>query len=187
MINIIGFLGKAGAGKDETAGMLVDLVNPTRPAALDAFANPLYAGLAAMLDVPEENLRSRALKEEELPYLGRSPRYMLQHLGTAWGRELVNNNIWPILLEARHDEFLVNTAGQGLTIVTDCRFDNELALIKGMGGLLVHVDRDVPAVNTHISETSADYGMADITINNHGTLEDLRAEVQSKLGALINA
>lgn len=76
-------------------------------------------------------------------------------------------------------------------IITDVRFPNEVEAIKKRGGIVIRINRDQVFMNQkraiktkeqgfeHPSETALDdYKDFDVTINNHGTLEDLFNEVK---------
>jgi hypothetical protein len=81
---LIGLHGKAHAGKDTVGQMLVGY-------GLDrvAFADPIKRMLIEGLGLTAEHFDS-PLKEEPIPWLGKSPRQLMQTLGTEWGRDLVN-------------------------------------------------------------------------------------------------
>lgn len=59
------------------------------------------------------------------------------------------------------DDFWVNQTLKGLDakknyVVSDVRFLNEVEAIKAAGGLVIHVDRNLPKTAGHISETELD-------------------------------
>ena len=127
-----------------------------------------------------------------------SPRVMLQYLGTEWGRESVDPDIWvnyffrvaKRVLEGWEYDHRVGLVGipaqkkipNGI-VVSDVRFNNELEAIKRMGGKLVKVNRPETdkraskvGIEDHKSEKeqkSFDIGLFDAVINNSGTLEEL--------------
>ena len=83
-----------------------------------------------------------------------SPRIMLQHLGTQWGREVCGENIWIDKLvdnagrildgEAytREEEFTGEKCPPPTGIVvSDVRFANELESVKSVSGKLIRVTR----------------------------------------------
>jgi len=168
---IIGLMGVAGAGKDTVGEMLQrGLLNTAH---LDSFAAPLYAGLSGILGVPLHDLYERDTKEKPIKGIGVSPRKMLQTLGTEWGRDLINADLWAILALQRH-----NQRAQGVTILTDVRFENEVSMIKSNGGVLVNIIRPgTTPVEEHRSETLDRRAVADITLMNRGTLDMLANRV----------
>ena len=64
-------------------------------------------------------------------------------------------------------------------VITDCRFENEAMAVKSQGGIVVRINRPgVHPVNAHGSEVGLDNYLFDYVINNDGTLDELRREVQ---------
>lgn len=166
---IIGIAGRAGAGKNAVASMIPS-------AFVVQLADPLYAMVSAMLGTPEPLLRRREFKEAKVPWLGRSPRQLLQTLGTEWGRGQVADDIWIRLLERRINEL----GEQGITTiaVADLRFANEADYLRSIGGEVWHVRRSsVEATDGHASEAGVVAMPHDVCIDNDGTLDDLRRAV----------
>ena len=132
-----------------------------------------------------------------------SPRVMLQTLGTEWGRESVDKDIWvnsmlicAKALEAPHTTYtktagIVDHAGDNHTgiVVSDVRFNNELKAIRAFGGELIQVKRastDANATTTgiakHRSETEQQGFSAsefNLVIENDSTLEALENKVNT--------
>ena len=165
---IIGIAGRAGAGKNTVAEMIPG-------AAVFGFADPLYEGLAAMLGVPEDMLRSRRNKETPLKWLGKSPRELMQLLGTEWGRGMVAQDIWLRLAKRR-----IETYG-GTIVFSDVRFDNEAEWIRNQGGEVWLVERDQETHHTHSSEAGISPHLIDRVIDNRGPLEQTRMLVELAL------
>lgn len=165
---IIGIAGRAGAGKNTVAEMIPN-------SSVFGFADPLYEGLAAMLGVPEEMLRSRRNKETPLKWLGKSPRELMQTLGTEWGRGMVAQDIWLRLAKRR-----IETYG-GTIVFSDVRFDNEAEWIRNQGGEVWLVERDQETHHTHSSEAGISPHLIDRVIDNRGPLEQTRMLVELAL------
>lgn len=168
---LIGITGRAGSGKD-TAGLFL-----ARHFALcrAAFADPLKAMLLAM-GLCEDDLHGPA-KEQPLPDLGVSPRRLMQTLGTEWGRDLIDPDLWVKLFRwgmARSWPVLraINPDVAGY-VLTDVRFANEADFIR-RGGHLVHLTRQAaPAVAAHSSEAGLEIQPSDFVIANDGELSQL--------------
>lgn len=175
-VRIIGLSGRAGSGKTTVAGMI--------PAAVVIqLADPLYAALSTMLGVPESMLRSPAYKERPFLGLGKSPRQMMQTLGTEWGRELIDRHIWIRLLEKRIET--LRAQGVRTIVVADVRFENEADAIRRMDGQVWRVRRDEPATaSAHSSECGVGLEDDEPEIVNTGTLDDLRGRVLEALGVV---
>lgn len=166
---LIGLTGPAGCGKNLVASMIPDAV-------VIQLADPLYAALSVMLGIPETLLRSRAGKERVIDWIGKSPRQMLQTLGTEWGRQKVSEGIWLTLASRRIDE--LQQAEAVAVAIADVRFDNEAQMIRDRGGEVWSVMR-TPASETyaHVSETGISSSLVDLVIDNTGTPEETRDRV----------
>lgn len=165
---LIGLHGPARSGKDTVGQMLKDSFGVSTV----FFAEPLKESARVMLGLSDEELYGD-LKETVLPWLGKSPRQILQTLGTDWGRTMVNPDIW-LILARRKIEALFE---QGKSVaITDVRFENEADLVREMGGTMWHIYRkDRRSVERHASEAGIEFcwDMGDIRIDNNGTLEEL--------------
>lgn len=172
---VIGFAGHAGSGKNAAAEALGGVVI--------GFADPLYAGLSAMLGVPEQLLRERATKE--LPAaVGKSPRDLLRTLGTEWGRELVRDDLWVWRARQRIQE--ASRMGYSTIAICDVRFANEAAFIRQeLGGQVWWIDRPNTCPGGHVSDVSLKAEDCDITVDNSGTLDQLAWRVRSQAAAAV--
>lgn len=171
---VIGITGRAGSGKTLAAGMV--------PAAVVIqLADPLYAALATLIGVPEVLLRDRGFKERPIEWLGKSPRQLLQSLGTEWGRDSVRSDIWLELCRRRIA--MLREQGCETIVVADVRFENEAHMIRENGGSVWHVRRPSAdgAEVAHSSEAGIQFADGDTVIVNDGTIEQLRARVESAI------
>lgn len=172
IVSVIGIAGRAGSGKSTVATM-------TGRAVLQ-LADPLYAALATMLGVPEGMLRHQGYKATTIPGLDRTPRQLLQTLGTEWGRSCVGQDVWIRMLERRIAHF--KAAGVSEVVVSDVRFNNEARWIREQGGQVWHVYRPGLESDGHASEAGVERHDDDVVIENSGNLEGLRAAVEAALG-----
>lgn len=168
---LIGITGRARSGKDTVANFIVAAIGGYRY----GFADPVRAMLVPLgVDMSDPYWQAR--KEEPIPALGVSPRRMMQTLGTEWGRQLINPNLWLIMA---HQRLLQNGPGM---IISDVRFDNEAAWIRKHGGRIIHVIRpDTKAVEAHASEDGIEMQDTDARLFNNGTLEELQLSVRELL------
>lgn len=172
---LIGICGAAGSGKDEVASVLVEKFGYIR----NKFADPLYEMVAAMTGYTVSQLQDRRLKEKPIGWLdSKTPRQLLQTLGTDWGRTLVHSEVWIRSVQRRVER--AREDGRH-SVITDLRFDNEAEWVRACGGVVWRVERDVPTdvacLTPHSSESGVKDGLIDRTIVNDGTLEDLRRRV----------
>jgi hypothetical protein len=169
---VIAFAGAAGSGKDTAAEHLVKHYNYARC----AFAGPLKAALNAMFGWDKALWDNRDWKEAVQPDIGKSPRQMAQTLGTDWGRELVNRDLWMMLAARAVSSAHIN--GFDGTVFTDCRFANEAEFVLAQGGLVLQIVRPgVDAVSAHVSEQMLPAHLVSTTIVNDSSMAHLWSQV----------
>ena len=177
---IIGLCGLAGCGKNAVAEILAR----RQGAEVIAFAGPIYEAVSAITGLSVSELADRPVKEVALPWLGKSPRELLQTLGTEWGRESVHPEIWVRTAMRR-------AAGCRLAVITDCRFTNEAQAIRRAGGFVWQVRRRAAGLGgnagRHSSEAGIPEELVDLRIDNNGTLGDLEAAVDAAWHTLHDA
>jgi len=201
---IIGLVGWIGSGKNTVA----DILSTQHDYRKDSFAAPLKDATANIFNWPRKTLEgdtdhSRHFRECVDPYWANklqiknfTPRLALQIVGTELFREHFHPKIWLDSLEHRYI-----AGGQKPTIITDCRFRNELAFIKQMGGFTIRVKRgddphwtelakqaqqgndfaiqQLSDIGIHASEWDHTGVLVDFIIENNGTLEQLTDKVSS--------
>jgi hypothetical protein len=174
---IVAFTGYAQSGKDTAAAMLWD-----KGYEQYRFALKIYEMLAVMMDVTVEKVNEMKVNNECIPGTLCTVRSALQTLGSEWGRDLVDENVWVILLNNR----IVNKMDT-LVVIPDLRFINEVqeltrfALLNGFDLDIVGIERDSSQPQTH---HQSEMGIVEILeehathiIDNNGTLDDLEEEV----------
>jgi hypothetical protein len=139
---IIAFTGLAGAGKSTAAMHLVKSLGFERV----RFAGPLKDMMRA-LGLSEREIDGD-LKEKPCDLLGgKTPRYAMQTIGTEWGRDLIDSDLW-----IRAWQNSISRVPTGVNVVVDdCRFPNEAKAVGSAGGILVRVDRP------HVWSSSANH------------------------------
>lgn len=173
---LLGLAGPARAGKDTVADHLVKAHGFARL----AFAGPLRDMLVHGLGIPRARLDGPD-KETPIDWIGKSPRQLMQTLGTEWGRQLVADDLWINIARQRARNLM--RAGVTRIVFTDCRFPNEQAFLYGIGGSVWHLRRAAAAaVNPHASESGLPFarGIDELLVND-GTLDDLRDLVDGHL------
>ena len=174
MTKIIGLCGRAGCGKDLAATILWQEVMAHRM----AFAEPLYEAISVITKVGVTQYQDREFKETVIPWIGKSPRYLLQTLGTEWGRKLVGEDFWVNILKQRIERI---EWWNGITrdiVITDVRFENEAKMIKEIGGEVWQINRPgTAAVLEHVSENGISESYIDKTLLNSSGIDEFRGEV----------
>ena len=142
---IITFAGPKGVGKTTIARTIESRI--WQDACIFSFADPIRKMLSAL--VPGVDLKDPKIKEEPIPGLNnQSPRQLMQSLGTEWGRNMVADNVWTEAL--RRD---IETAPFDVILIDDCRFANEIRVIREMGGVIVGITRKgINYTNEHATE-----------------------------------
>lgn len=163
MYNVIGLAGPAGAGKDTVAEMIQRMYGYKRI----AFAHTLK-NMLAIAGMPEPE---REFKEALLPGLPFSWRQAAQTLGTEWGRSL-DPDLW-VKLTLMHMQ-----KHPGNYVISDVRFENETAAIRGLGGTIVHIHGRKTALvgdtTNHASEAQVKQDPLDYILPNQGDLRLLQ-------------
>ena len=147
---VIGLKGRAGSGKSTAAQYLV----ARHGYAVVKFAGALKSMLSAIgLTVAEIE---GCLKEQPCDLLcGRTPREAMILLGTEWGRELIHPELWIRLWKRRAEDAMARGA-KGI-VADDCRFYNEAAAVRDLGGIVIEIRKqsdwnETAADSLHVSE-----------------------------------
>lgn len=170
-MRLIGIAGPARAGKDTLASYLLD--NLSNDWLRSSFADPLKEMLRA-IGVDCSDGKKAVVSDD----YGVTPRHMMQTLGTEWGRNLIDSDIWV-------KAFARMNAGK-CVIVPDVRFENEAELVREHG-VLIHLVGRGGIEGNHVSENAIAFMPGDIVIDNSRDLAWLHAQVDSNavLGGFI--
>lgn len=162
-MRLIGIAGQARSGKDTLASYMLDNLDGIW--LRSSFADPIKDMLRAIgVDCSDD---AKAVIDE---YFGVTPRHMMQTLGTEWGRNLIDNDIWV-------KAFARLNAGM-CVIVPDVRFENEAELVR-QHGVLIHLTGRGGIAGNHVSENPIGFKEGDIVIDNSRDLAWLYAQVDS--------
>lgn len=182
-MKVIGIAGKKGSGKTTFANMLHTRAKELE---LSVYNTTLAAPIKNMLFAGFPNLATLSLETEEekneiVPPTGKTARHLLQTLGTEWGRNHVDKNIWINLLEER-----LKSQNTDLAIVSDLRFENECKhLIEHWHASIVLLESSSRThLDTHESENSTP-PVADIIIQTTPKSHSSLRNAQLKADALI--
>ena len=140
---IISISGLIGSGKDTIAEYLVAKHGFKQ----ESFAGNLKNAISTIFNWDRELLEGKTELGREwrdtidkwwstrlgIPNL--TPRWVLQHWGTEVCRNGFHDDIWIASLENKLRESTQDI------VISDCRFPNEISMIKGLGGTTVQVSR----------------------------------------------
>lgn len=166
MNKIISLTGRAGSGKDTVANYIIKNYDNWGK---DLFAGTLKDAVSAIFgwdrkmlagDTPED----REIREQKDDYWSEkfgyevTPRIILQKFGTDCLRNHLHEDIWVNSLEKKIKDTDKNI------IITDCRFKNEIEMLKNLGATFIRVTRDtLPEWFEKVSELNKKgYNMAGI-------------------------
>lgn len=178
---IIGISGFQSSGKDTIADYLVKEHGFVKL----SFASAIKDIVAIIFGWSRERLEGLKVEDRQwreevdpkwanllnIPCL--TPRYVLQYLGTEVFRNHFHKDIWTKIVENQLS-FYENV------VVSDCRFANEIEMIKQNGGKIIQVHRDDHVLDIgakHLSELEWIQCHYDRVIKNNGTIEDLHTKV----------
>jgi len=162
---LIGLVGYSGSGKTRAAKILMSYGYVR-----ERCAGPLKKMLKAMGLTHKEV--DGCLRDQPCELLGgKTPRDAMITLGTEWGRQMIDKNLWVRILMRRVDHLLMVGAD---IVIDDVRFQEEAQAIKGRGGVIWRIDRPgVGPGSAHISETGQSDIVPDKVIVNDGDDADL--------------
>ena len=144
IIMLIGFSGCKNVGKDTLSDYLVEKYNFIKY----SYATPLKDACKILFLLTEDQLYDQNKKEEIDERWGLSPRQMFQIVGTDFFREKINKDFW-----IQHFKYWYSINKDKNIVVVDCRFQNEIDLIKELNGITIKIERNTNIIDNHISES----------------------------------
>lgn len=190
---LIGFAGLKGSGKDTAAKVLIEEYGFTKIAFADAVRD-----LALIID-PQVQVPMNLGRKLSDPFIANSyvverltdlvaafgwdflkrevpeVRRLLQVIGTEGGRNFFHEAIW---IEIINKQFPNISWDSAKYVVTDCRFDNEVAFVRDKGGELIWVDRPGLVSDGHASESEHIKDLASVILHNTESVEELQEDVR---------
>ena len=170
-MKLIGICGRARSGKDTAADYIIEECGFEKY----SMADPIREMLESVGVNPSCN------KEDTIPMFGKSPREMMQTLGTEWGRNCVSEDIWLNLAKDLYKRLSDDGGFYGL-VIPDIRFENEAEWIRKNGLLIRIVRPDAMAVASHSSENGISTEAVDEIIWNNGSLDLLYRKLNVVMG-----
>jgi len=172
-MKLIGLVGRKSVGKDTAAMVLTQ--QGYQIAKFAGGLKAMIAGYLAYIGVPEDAIKAiiedYRVKETPSGYFGgKTPRYVMQTLGTEWGRDLIAPQLWV-------QSCLWHCESLGKAVITDVRFPNEVAAVKEQGGTVIRIVRNASRVDNHASENFIDSLAVDHEISNNGTIDELHQKL----------
>lgn len=209
---IIGLVGLIGSGK----GTVGDILRMEYGFKTISYAEALKDCLSIIFDWPRDMIegdttQSREWRETIDPWWSKelsipdfTCRKAMQMIGTDAIRSVVSENIWASVV---HRKILRSTCDKW--VITDCRFPNEISLVKQLGGDIWRIKRgdeplwyetaymqkkqilprdidntmEIKYPHIHRSEWSWVGEPIDYVIENNSTLDELREQIKCRIAS----
>ncbi len=194
MNSLIGICGFQGSGKDTLAEILINKYGYKKLSFAGAVKDCASAVFGWDRDLLEGCTKESRLWREQvdkwwadrlgIPNL--TPRYVLQNFGTELFRNHFHQDIWIACVEKKLEKY-------DKVVITDCRFLNEINLIKNKKGTVIKIFREgIPKLyydikngyeptDLHASEWKWIKSEEDYIIINDKTIEDLENKLEGIL------
>ena len=127
-----------------------------------------------------------------------TPRIAFQKIGTDVFRNNFHQDIWTLIIEKKIREFQKIHKTSNI-VITDCRFKNELQMLRSYGTKVIAVYRNIPEWmiqykmgkssipdNIHVSEYEWIKMDFDFEVNNNSSYEDLYKNIESYVKKIRN-
>ena len=177
---IIGILGKKGSGKDTMAEYLIQQYQFKQ----FTYAEPLKKICQELFSLTDDQVNCPHLKELVDERWGKSPRTILQQVGTDLFRKHYDENIWVNILK---EKIKLEPKTQNI-VVSDIRHQNELDNVTQFENCLIfRIERpNLENTDTHSTENNIFQYKDIITIKNDSTIENFHKEIQKHLEKIID-
>lgn len=143
--NIVAFAGRMFIGKTTMAEKLADELHGDIGKSIEllSFANHLKESVKKTFMLEDYHVYTAEGKAEYIEWLGCTPRDLLQSFGTEYIRNTVRRDFWVRIVGMQIDR-IHKIKPDVVVILDDIRFEDEAELIRKLGGIVVHLDRDIP-------------------------------------------
>lgn len=199
---VIGISGKKRSGKDTVANMLTECFDRDNTALANPQSVTRYSMAQKLKDVlmimgyTFEQLNGNEKESSCQHSSGLTPRQAMQNVGMFFRQ---HGNYWlNCFVDKLRD---INDTSNSVVIVSDIRFEDEANFIKNAWGIRIHLvtnQREGKAplaagaactdklYDQHISENSIDVSGADYIIDNNGTLDNLKKNVERLFDKIVD-
>ena len=133
---VIAFAGPAGVGKSTAA---VFLQNEARLGKVQilSFAKPMRRMVATLLPLGMGAFTQDNKNNPEHGLCGKTPRQLLETIGTEWGKEMIGENIWLDIVANQ-----INSGAFDTYAIDDLRTDAEAIYLKEkFNATIIHLSR----------------------------------------------
>lgn len=157
----------------------------TQPLKLLGLAEPIRRDIVAMFGIPMEYLTDRILKEQPLYQLCcKSPRQVMQTLGTEWGRNQICLDVWLKVAQADINYHQRLTAANNLylngIVISDIHFEGEAKWLRDQDGIIWHINypnNPYATFTGHLSEVAIHIVDNEPYIINDGDIDQFHDQI----------
>ena len=157
-MRVVGICGFSGSGKDTMANYLIKNYGFKKlsfASVLKDAVSFIFGWDRIMLEgLTPEHRKWRCTEDtwwsKELDIANFTPIFALQNIGTEIMRTHIHNDIWVLSIK-RH--LLKHVGTDNNFVITDCRFNNEINMLKEFNAQLFHIERNLPPWVTEIKHT----------------------------------
>jgi len=175
-LQIIALCGAKGSGKDTVAELIKDI--SLEPVHNIAFADPIKHEIQRIFNLdPNSNAQYDLFKRTDISF--QLPGYLSHQVE---GRQIVRE-IGMLMRSYDESQFVnyvidqIQARPSFVWVVTDVRFPNELHAMIQHGAKVINVVRPGYEYDGHVTERGFTGSKFDYTIDNGGSVEDLRAKL----------
>jgi len=151
---------------------VISFADPMREALVPWVGELMSGGEGEVLEWLSDERKDSAL----IPRIGVTLRHMLRTLGTEYGRKYVHPDLWVYIAQERIRKAL--SSGRSV-IVDDLRMENEYALLKRKGAMMVKIVKPGSRDVEHESDAALEALPFDKVVMNDGTVEDLQMKAMA--------
>ena len=184
-MKLIALTGLPRTGKDTMAQHLMDHYGYVRK----SFADPLKVAASVLLNRPLSQCQGLDGFDREavMPEWGFSMRWFLQRLGTECLRYQISADFWVTrmsleltTLDGRvPDSTSQEPPSELKVVITDCRFFNELLMVRNLGGTLIEIRRPGIVGSDHLSDKGLPESAVDLVVTNKGSLVEFLTTIDN--------
>ncbi len=133
---LIGLAGKRCAGKSTAAEALLMF-----GFAKVAFADPVKCAVSSLLGISVDALDKHLYDETIIQPFNLSAKGLIHSMRAEWGMANIRESIWIDIARKRIEEYLLDPGVAGV-VVMDIRSEAEARVVREMGGMVIHINRE---------------------------------------------
>lgn len=187
---IIGFTGKKGSGKTTAARFIEKYYNFPEM----TFADGLKQCCKIVFGLTDDQLYGEQKEICDPNWFDYTPRMMMQTVGTELFRKKlsevmpeIGEDIWVLSLQRKLQKLIQEHGSDTRVVISDVRFQNEVDMIKSMGGYIIRLYRETPwNSDSHESEAGINtLHNVDFEIVNNGSINELKHAIDDMVSHFI--